>query len=109
MVGHTGDIQAAIKACEVVDQGLAQVVAALKHVGGAMLVTADHGNCEVMVDPKTGGVHTAHTTNLVPLALVGGPKGAKLRDGRLADLAPTLLDLMGLPKPDEMTGESLLS
>ncbi len=109
MVGHTGDIQAAIKACEAVDQGLAQVVAALKQVGGAMLVTADHGNCEVMVDPKTGGVHTAHTTNLVPLALVGGPDGAKLRDGRLADLAPTLLDLMGLPKPPEMTGESLLS
>ncbi|WP_083100306.1 2,3-bisphosphoglycerate-independent phosphoglycerate mutase [Pseudophaeobacter leonis] len=109
MVGHTGDIQAAIKACEAVDQGLAQVVDALKQVGGAMLVTADHGNCEVMVDPKTGGAHTAHTTNLVPLALVGGPEGAKLRDGRLADLAPTLLDLMGLPKPPEMTGESLLS
>jgi 2,3-bisphosphoglycerate-independent phosphoglycerate mutase len=109
MVGHTGDIQAAIKACEAVDQGLAQVVDALKQLGGAMLVTADHGNCEVMVDPETGGAHTAHTTNLVPLVLVGGPKGAKLRDGRLADLAPTLLDLMGLPKPDEMTGESLLS
>jgi 2,3-bisphosphoglycerate-independent phosphoglycerate mutase len=109
MVGHTGDIQAAIKACEAVDQGLGQVVAALRQVGGAMLVTADHGNCEVMVDPETGGAHTAHTTNLVPLVLVGGPKGAKLRDGRLADLAPTLLDLMGLPKPQEMTGESLLS
>lgn len=109
MVGHTGDIQAAIKACEAVDQGLAQVVEALKQVGGAMLVTADHGNCELMVDPETGGAHTAHTTNLVPLALVGGPDGAKLRDGRLADLAPTLLDLMGLPKPEEMTGESLLS
>lgn len=108
MVGHTGDIQAAIKACEAVDQGLAKVVAALKEVGGAMLITADHGNCEVMVDPQTGGIHTAHTTNLVPLALFGGPKGAALRDGRLADLAPTLLELMKLPKPDEMTGESLL-
>ena len=109
MVGHTGDIQAAIKACEAVDQGLAQVVEALRRVGGAMLVTADHGNCEVMVDPETGGAHTAHTTNLVPLVLVGGPKGAGLRNGRLADLAPTLLELMNLPKPDEMTGESLLT
>jgi 2,3-bisphosphoglycerate-independent phosphoglycerate mutase len=109
MVGHTGDIQAAIKACEAVDQGLAQVVAALEKAGGAMLVTADHGNCEVMVDPKTGGAHTAHTTNLVPVALVGGPAGAGLRNGRLADLAPTLLELMGLPKPEEMTGESLLT
>jgi len=109
MVGHTGDIQAAIKACEAVDQGLAQVVAALKKAGGAMLVTADHGNCELMVDPETGGAHTAHTTNLVPVALVGGPAGAGLRNGRLADLAPTLLELMKLPKPAEMTGESLLT
>lgn len=109
MVGHTGDLQAAIKACEAVDQGLEQVVAALEKAGGAMLVTADHGNCEVMVDPKTGGAHTAHTTNLVPVALLGGPEGAKLRNGRLADLAPTLLELMGLTKPDEMTGESLLT
>ncbi|MGR3622023.1 2,3-bisphosphoglycerate-independent phosphoglycerate mutase [Pseudophaeobacter sp.] len=109
MVGHTGDLAAAMKACEAVDQGLAQVVAALNAAGGAMLVTADHGNCELMMDPETGGAHTAHTTNLVPLALVGGPKGAGLRNGRLADLAPTLLELMGLPKPDEMTGESLLT
>ena len=109
MVGHTGDIQAAIKACEAVDQGLAQVVAALEKAGGAMLVTADHGNCELMVDPETGGAHTAHTTNLVPVALVGGPAGAGLRNGRLADLAPTLLELMKLPKPAEMTGESLLT
>ncbi|WP_293573377.1 2,3-bisphosphoglycerate-independent phosphoglycerate mutase [Phaeobacter sp.] len=108
MVGHTGDLGAAIKACEAVDQGLEKVVAALAAVGGTMLVTADHGNCEVMVDPETGGAHTAHTTNLVPVALVGGPDGATLRDGRLADLAPTLLELMGLEKPDEMTGESLL-
>jgi len=108
MVGHTGDLQAAMKACEAVDNGLARVTAALKEVGGAMIVTADHGNCEVMVDPESGGAHTAHTLNLVPVALVGGPKGASLRDGRLADLAPTLLDLMGLEKPAEMTGESLL-
>ncbi len=109
MVGHTGDLQAAIKACEAVDQGLAQVVTALEKVGGAMIVTADHGNCEMMVDPETGGPHTAHTLNPVPVALVGGPAGAKLRKGRLSDLAPTILDLMQLPKPPEMTGESLLS
>ena len=73
-----------------------------------MIVTADHGNCEMMVDPETGGPHTAHTLNPVPVALVGGPDGAVLRDGRLSDLAPTILDLMELPKPPEMTGESLL-
>ncbi|MDX1741973.1 MAG: 2,3-bisphosphoglycerate-independent phosphoglycerate mutase [Ruegeria sp.] len=109
MVGHTGDLQAAIKACEAVDQGLARVLAALKKVGGAMIVTADHGNCEVMVDPETGGPHTAHTLNPVPVILVGGPQGAVLRDGRLSDLAPTLLQLMGLEQPPEMTGKSLLS
>ncbi|CUJ97440.1 2,3-bisphosphoglycerate-independent phosphoglycerate mutase [Ruegeria denitrificans] len=109
MVGHTGDLKAAIKACEAVDQGLAQVVAALKLAGGAMIVTADHGNCEMMVDPETGGPHTAHTLNPVPVALVGGPKGATLRNGRLSDLAPTLLQLMGLEQPPEMTGKSLLS
>ncbi len=109
MVGHTGDLQAAIKACEAVDQGLAQVVAALEKAGGAMIVTADHGNCEMMVDPETGGPHTAHTLNPVPVALVGGPEGATLRKGRLSDLAPTLLQLMGLEQPAEMTGKSLLS
>lgn len=109
MVGHTGDLQAAIKACEAVDQGLSQVVEALNKVGGAMIVTADHGNCEVMVDPETGGPHTAHTLNPVPVALVGGPKGVSLRNGRLSDLAPTLLDMMGLEQPPEMTGQSLLS
>jgi 2,3-bisphosphoglycerate-independent phosphoglycerate mutase len=108
MVGHTGDLDAAIRACEAVDRGLARVVAALDKAGGAMIVTADHGNCETMIDPETGNPHTAHTLNPVPVILVGGPPGARLRDGRLADLAPTLLDLMGLPKPAEMTGESLL-
>ena len=109
MVGHTGDLKAAMKACEAVDQGLTRVVAALERVGGAMIVTADHGNCETMVDPVTGGPHTAHTTNPVPVILVGGPVGAQLRSGgRLADLAPTLLQLMNLPQPDEMTGQSLL-
>jgi len=107
MVGHTGDLSAAIAACEAVDQGLGRVVEALEKVGGAMIVTADHGNCEVMIDPDTGGPHTAHTTNLVPVALVGA--AGTLRDGRLADLAPTLLQLMDLPKPPEMTGESLIA
>jgi 2,3-bisphosphoglycerate-independent phosphoglycerate mutase len=109
MVGHTGDLKAAMAACEAVDQGLTRVVAALEKVGGAMIVTADHGNCETMVDPVTGGPHTAHTTNPVPVVLVGGPKGAKLRSGgRLADLAPSLLELMNLEQPVEMTGKSLL-
>ncbi len=108
MVGHTGDLGAAMAACEAVDAGLGRALAALEKAGGAMIVTADHGNCELMVDPVTGGPHTAHTTNPVPVILVGGPAGAKLRAGRLADLAPTLLALMDLPKPVEMTGESLI-
>jgi len=108
MVGHTGDLQAAILACEAVDRGLARVVAALGKAGGAMIVTADHGNCEMMVDPETGGLHTAHTLNPVPVVLVGGPRGAQLRNGRLADLAPTLLQLMQLDLPPEMTGKSLM-
>ena len=108
MVGHTGVLEAAIKACEAVDQGLAQVLPVLEKAGGAMIVTADHGNCEVMVDPVTGGPHTAHTTNQVPVILVGGPKGATMHDGRLSDLAPTLLSLMGLKAPPEMTGKSLI-
>ncbi len=81
---------------------------AVKTAGGVMIVTADHGNCETMVDPETGGPHTAHTTNLVPVVLFGGPEGTTLADGRLADLAPTLLALMDLPQPDEMTGQSLI-
>lgn len=108
MVGHTGDLAAAIAACEAVDKGLGAVLTALEAAGGAMIVTADHGNCETMIDPETGGPHTAHTTNPVPVALVGGPQGVSLRDGRLADLAPTLLELMGLPQPAEMTGETLI-
>ncbi|MGC9370668.1 MAG: 2,3-bisphosphoglycerate-independent phosphoglycerate mutase [Paracoccaceae bacterium] len=108
MVGHTGDLAAAIKACEAVDQGLGRALEALEKAGGAMIVTADHGNCEQMIDPETGGPHTAHTLNPVPVILVGGPGGVHLRKGRLADLAPTLLELMNLPKPPEMTGESLI-
>lgn len=108
MVGHTGDLGAAITACEAVDQGLGKVLKALKAAGGAMIITADHGNCETMIDPETGGPHTAHTLNPVPVGLVGGPDGVSLRGGRLADLAPTVLDLMGLDLPPEMTGRSLI-
>jgi len=109
MVGHTGDLDAAIAACEAVDAGLGRAVEALEKVGGAMIVTADHGNCEMMIDPETGGPHTAHTLNPVPVVVVGAPEGAQLRAGRLADLAPTVLALMGLDQPAEMTGVNLLS
>ena len=109
MVGHTGSLPAAIKAVETVDTGLGRIVAAIGQAGGALLVTADHGNCEMMRDPVTGGPHTAHTTGPVPILVFGvGGGAAGLRDGRLADIAPTLLALMGLPKPAEMTGGSLL-
>jgi 2,3-bisphosphoglycerate-independent phosphoglycerate mutase len=106
MVGHTGSLSAAIKAVETVDTGLGRIADAVRQQGGALLVTADHGNCELMKDPATGGPHTAHTTNPVPVVLLGG--GEALHDGRLADVAPTLLELMGLPKPPEMTGVSLI-
>ncbi|WP_424933339.1 2,3-bisphosphoglycerate-independent phosphoglycerate mutase [Amaricoccus macauensis] len=109
MVGHTGDLNAAIKAVEAVDTGLGQALDAISDMGGAVIVTADHGNCEVMVDPKSGEPHTAHTLNPVPVILVGGPEGASLRSGgKLGDLAPSLLALMGLEQPPEMTGESLI-
>ena len=90
MVGHTGSLPAAIKAVETVDAGLGRIAAAVEKQGGALLVTADHGNCELMRDPTTGGPHTAHTTNPVPVLLMGGDATA-LKDGRLADVAPTLL------------------
>jgi 2,3-bisphosphoglycerate-independent phosphoglycerate mutase len=106
MVGHTGNLAAAIAACEAVDAGLARVIPALEAVGGVMIITADHGNCEMMIDPMTGEPHTAHTTNLVPAILIGTKKS--LVSGRLADLSPTLLELMQLEKPKEMTGKSLL-
>ncbi len=107
MVGHTGSLPAAIKAVETVDAGLGRIAAAVEKQGGALLVTADHGNCELMRDPATGGPHTAHTTNPVPVMLMGGAV-TSLRDGRLADIAPTLLELMDLPRPREMTGHSLI-
>ena len=106
MVGHTGDLAAAIKAVEAVDAGLGRIAAAVKRRGGALLVTADHGNCELMKDPETGGPHTSHTTNPVPVLLFG-TEATALHDGRLADIAPTLLLLMGLRQPKEMTGKPL--
>jgi 2,3-bisphosphoglycerate-independent phosphoglycerate mutase len=108
MVGHTGSLPAAIKAVETVDTGLGRIADAIAKSGGALLVTADHGNCEMMRDPETGGPHTAHTTNPVPIVLTGAGNRALLAEGRLADIAPTLLELMDLPKPPEMTGTSLL-
>jgi 2,3-bisphosphoglycerate-independent phosphoglycerate mutase len=108
MVGHTGSLPAAIKAVETVDAGLGRIADAIQKSGGALVVTADHGNCEMMRDPQTGGPHTAHTTNPVPVMLVGARNRALNAEGRLADIAPTLLELMELPKPKEMTGVSLL-
>ena len=109
MVGHTGVLEAAIRACEAADEGLGRISRAIQDVGGALLVTADHGNAELMRDPVTGGPHTSHTLNPVPVLLLGGPEGLKaLHDGRLADLAPTMLALLGLPQPPEMTGRNLM-
>ena len=109
MVGHTGNLAAAIKAVETVDACLGRVEAAVKKSGGAMFVTADHGNAETMHDAASGQAHTAHTMNLVPAILVNGPAEVKtVADGNLADVAPTLLALLGLKQPQEMTGHSLL-
>ncbi len=107
MVGHTGSLEAAIKAIETVDECVGRVVEAVENTQGVLLITADHGNAEQMVDYKTGEPHTAHTTNPVPLILVG-MENAKLKEGKLADLAPTMLEIMGLEKPQEMTGESII-
>ena len=106
MVGHTGSLEAAVKAVEAVDECVGKVVDAIEEVGGVLLITADHGNSEQMIDYTTGEPHTAHTTNPVPLILVG--MDAKLKEGRLADLAPTMLNIMGIEKPEEMTGETLI-
>jgi 2,3-bisphosphoglycerate-independent phosphoglycerate mutase len=108
MVGHTGNLDAAIKAAECIDQCVAQVAEALAEVGGEALITADHGNCEQMEDPKSGQVHTAHTTGPVPLIYLGPRKVSLNDDGSLSDVAPSLLTLMGMEQPTEMTGHSLV-
>jgi 2,3-bisphosphoglycerate-independent phosphoglycerate mutase len=110
MVGHTGVLPAAVKAVEMIDVCLDQVVNALLARGGEALITADHGNCELMVDPATGEPHTAHTTNPVPIWwATRNAAGRRLRGGGLADVAPTLCELLGIPKPAEMTGHSLIT
>ena len=108
MVGHTGSLPAAIRACEAVDKGIGRMIEAVDRAGGAAVIIADHGNCETMIDAQTGGPHTAHTINPVPVIVYGGPAGATVESGRLADVAPTVLQLMGLGQPDEMTGHSLI-
>ncbi len=110
MVGHTGDLAAATKAVEAVDTCLGRLMEAIKAAGGVMFVTADHGNAEQMFDEQTHQKHTQHTLNRVPALLFNGPAEVRsLSDGKLADVAPTLLALMGVPQPREMTGKSLLS
>ena len=108
MVGHTGDIEAAIRAVETVDSAVGKLAAAVGAYGGTMIVTADHGNCEVMWDTANACPHTAHTTNLVPCMIVGADIGTELANGTLADLAPTILTMLGLRVPEVMTGKSLI-
>jgi len=108
MVGHTGNVGAVIKAVETVDRCLARVITAAEQAGARLLVTADHGNCEMMIDPATGGPHTAHTTNPVPFLVVGDDDCQRLRDGgALCDVGPTLLHMLGLERPAEMDGRDL--
>jgi len=111
MVGHSGVLSAAVKAVETVDTCLARVLATADTAGATVLVTADHGNCELMIDPATGGPHTAHTTNPVPFVIVGGKDGAGTKQlrggGSLRDVGPTILQLLGIEPPKEMTGRDL--
>jgi 2,3-bisphosphoglycerate-independent phosphoglycerate mutase len=111
MVGHSGKLEPTIRAVEAVDGGIGDIVAAARAVGGAVIITADHGNCEQMRDPVTGAPHTAHTVNPVPLIYVNDrDKDATLRaGGRICDVAPTMLKLMGLPQPMAMSGVPLLA
>jgi 2,3-bisphosphoglycerate-independent phosphoglycerate mutase len=108
MVGHSGKLEAAIKAVEAVDAGLGRIYQAMKPRGGAWIITADHGNAETMIDPVTGGPHTYHTTNPVPLICVSEDEGINLAPGgALRDIAPTLLRILGEPAPADMTGRDL--
>ncbi|MEC7858047.1 MAG: alkaline phosphatase family protein, partial [Bacteroidota bacterium] len=107
MVGHTGDFDAAVKACEVVDIEVSKIVDSAKRMGYTILITADHGNAEIMINAD-GSPHTYHTTNLVPFILISENRKFKLYDGKLGDIAPTILDLMNITPPLEMTGVSLV-
>jgi 2,3-bisphosphoglycerate-independent phosphoglycerate mutase len=110
MVGHTGRLDAAIKAVEAVDNCLGRLAGTVEEAGGTLVITADHGNAEMMRDPETGEPHTAHTLNPVPFVVVNPPDAIRqIADGRLSDVAPTLLDILGLPKPAAMTGHSLIA
>jgi 2,3-bisphosphoglycerate-independent phosphoglycerate mutase len=107
MVGHTGVLPAVVQAVETVDRCLTRIVASAEKTGTSVIITADHGNCEMMIDPLTGGVHTAHTMNPVPLLTVG-PSPVSLRvGGSLRDVAPTVLGMLGIQPPTEMTGQDL--
>ena len=108
MVGHTGNFYAAVKACEAVDKSLGDIISNIKKTNANILVVADHGNCEEMINFKTGQAHTAHTLNLVAIILITKDQNLKIENGNLSDVAPTLLDLMKISKPNEMTGRSLL-
>ena len=108
MVGHTGSLPAAIKAVETIDECVGKVAEAILEHNGTLIITADHGNCEQMIDYTTGEPHTAHTTNPVPLILVTNDETLKVKSGKLADLAPTMLEILGIEQPKEMTGESIL-
>jgi len=125
MVGHTGNLEAAIEACATVDRCIGDIITATLGKGGSLIITADHGNCEQMLDPHTGSPHTAHTIFDVPLYIVGAAfksrklrgdfnaqgwfdPAARARRGRLADILPTALDMLHIPQPPEMTGQSLL-
>ena len=107
MVGHTGVLPAVVKAVETVDACLQRILASADRAGASVLITADHGNCEMMVDPVTGGVHTAHTTNPVPFVAVRASTETLRRGGSLRDVAPTVLQLLRIEPPAEMTGRSL--
>ena len=108
MVGHTGILEAAVAAVEAVDTCVGRIVETLTKVGGVALITADHGNAEQMEDPNTGQPHTAHTSNPVKCIYVGDGEVKALKNGKLCDLSPTLLELLGIKKPEEMKGESLI-
>jgi 2,3-bisphosphoglycerate-independent phosphoglycerate mutase len=107
MVGHSGKLEPTVQACEAVDGGLSEIYKALKRSGGSWLVTADHGNAEMMIDPGSKGPHTYHTTNPVPFILMSNDSVQLKRNGALKDIAPTVLGMLGLERPKQMLGEDL--